>query len=116
MALEDTAVRLIAKFGRSATLLRKSLTPDDPAAPWDSNDSEGASVAITAAFVQFNKDQIDGTTIHAGDQLALIAAKASTPITDSDTILDGGARWRVINAELIKPGNIEYLWKAQVRS
>jgi hypothetical protein len=116
VALEDTAVRLIAKFGRSATLLRKSLTPDDPAAPWDSNDSEGASVPITAAFVAFKKDQIDGTVIHAGDMQVLIAAKATTPVSDSDTILDGGARWRIIATELIKPGSIEYLWKCQVRS
>ena len=116
MALEDTAVRLIAKFGRDATLLRKSLTPADDAAPWDSNDSEGATVAIKAAFIAFNKNQIDGTLVQAGDQVALIAAKATTPITDSDTILDGGARWRIISTELIKPGDIEYLWKCQVRA
>ena len=116
MALEDTAVRLIAKFGRPATLLRKSLTPDDPATPWDSNNSEGATVSITAAFVAFNKNQIDGTVIQAGDQVCLVAAKATTPITDNDTILDGGARWRIIATELIKPGTIEYLWKCQVRS
>lgn len=115
MALEQTAVKLIAKFGRAATLLRKSLTPDDPAAPWDSNDSEGASVAITAAFVKFNTQQIDGTVIQAGDQQALVAALATTPITDSDTILDGGKRWRILNVELVQPGAIEYLYKCQVR-
>lgn len=115
MALEETAVKLIAKFGRAATLLRKSLTPADAAAPWDSNASEGVSVAITAAFVKYNTNQIDGTTIHAGDQQALVAALATTPITDSDTILDGGKRWRIIGVELVQPGAIEYLYKCQVR-
>ena len=116
MALEDTAVRLIAKFGRAASLLRRNSTPDDPAAPWDATASEGVPIAITAAFVQFNDDQRDGTVIQSGDQMALIAAKATTPIGAEDTILDGGRRWRIINVTLVKPGLIEYLWKCQVRA
>ena len=116
MALEDTAVKLIAKFGRTASLLRRAAVPDDTNAPWDATASEGVSESITAVFVGFKDDQIDGQTIQSGDQMALIAAKATTGLGTEDSIVDGGRTWRIIAAELIKPGSVEYLWKCQVRA
>jgi len=116
MALEDTAVKLIAKFGRSAALLRKSDILGDISKPWDGATTEGVSETVQAVFVNFKSPQIDGTTIQTGDMVCLIAAKSTTGIGTEDTIVDGTRKWRIISADLIQPGTIEYLWKLQVRS
>lgn len=116
MALEDTAVKLINKFGRSAALLRKSDVLGDPAKPWDGAATEGVSETVQAVFVNYKGQQVDGTVIQAGDMQCLIAAKSTTGIGTEDTIVDGTRKWRIISADLIQPGTIEYLWKLQVRS
>jgi hypothetical protein len=114
MALEDTAVKLITKFGRTAALLRKGDILN-PAAPWDGNSNEGVSESVTCVFVNFNNSQVDGQTVQLGDMQCLIAAKSTTGIGPEDSIVDGDTKWRVIAANLVKPGNTEYLWKLQVR-
>ena len=116
MALEDTAVRLIEKFGRDAEILIKSSTPDVAAEPWDGAVSEGASETVKAVFLEFDDDQIDGTVIQAGDQRVLVAAKGNPAIDTADSIVDGGRRWRIVRANLLKPGTVEYLWTLQVRA
>lgn len=116
MALEDTAEKLIDKFGRPASLLKKSLTPADPAKPWEGSASEGAAEDITAVFLDFNDDQIDGTVIKAGDQKVLVAAKATADISTEDSIVDSGRTWRIKAANLLKPGSVAYIWTLQVRS
>ena len=116
MALEDTAVRLIAKFGRDASILLKGSAADTPSEPWDGAVSEGVPETVKAVFLDFADNQIDGTVIQAGDQRVLVAAKGNPAIDTADSIIDGGRRWRVVNAELLKPGNTEYLWTLQVRA
>jgi len=116
VALEDVAVTLIEKFGRDVTLLSKSATPDDTAAPWDGAASEGTESTIKAAMTEFNNDQIDGTAVQKGDHLSYVAAKGNVAISTADTIVDGGKRWRIIAAQLLKPGTVEYLWILQLRA
>lgn len=116
MALEDTAVRLIAKFGRDASILIKGSAADTPAEPWDGAVSEGVPETVKAVFLDFNANQIDGTVIQAGDQRVLVAAKGNPAIDTADTILDGDKRWRIVAANLLKPGTVEYLWTLQVRA
>lgn len=116
MALEDTVVRLIAKKGRDVELLTKSATPDNAAAPWDGAASEGKPTIVKAVMLDFESNQIDGTVIQAGDQLAYVAAKGNAAIDTSDTIVDDGKRWRIMAADLLKPGNVEFLWTLQLRA
>lgn len=116
MALEDTAVRLIEKFGRDASILIKASAPDVAGEPWDGAVSEGTPQTVKAVFLDFDANQIDGTVIQAGDQRVLVAAKGNPAIDTADSIIDGGRRWRIVNANLLKPGTVEYLWTLQVRS
>lgn len=116
MALEDTAVRLIAKYGRDATVKIKAESPDDANAPWDGAASDGESATVKAVFLDFDDNQIDGTVIQRGDQLVYVAAKGNPAIDTADTITDSGRDWRIVGAKLLKPGNTEYLWTLQVRA
>lgn len=116
MALEDTAVRLIKKFGRQTQVLIRATAPDTAGEPWDGNVSEGVPQTVDAVFLDFDDDQIDGSVIQAGDQKVLIAAKGNPAIDTADSIIDAGRRWRIIDANLLKPGNVEFLWTLQVRS
>lgn len=116
MALEDTAVKLIAKFGRSATLNVKATAPDDVDSPWDGAASDGVGSVVSAVFLDFEDNQIDGTVIQRGDQLVYVAAKGNPAVDTADSITDGGKTWKIVNANLLKPGNIEYLWTLQVRA
>ena len=116
MALEDTAVRLIARFGRDASIKIKATAPDDPTAPWDGAASDGVPTIVKAVFLDFDANQIDGTTIQGGDQKVLVAAKGNPAIDTADTITDDGKEWRIVSAMLLKPGVTEYLWTLQVRA
>ncbi len=116
MALEDTAVKLIAKFGRDVSLLTRSVTPDDAAAPWDATSSEGKPSTVRAVFLDFSADQIDGTVIQSTDVRALVAAKGNAAITTADTILDGAIRYKIEAADLLEPGDVEYIWTLQLRA
>jgi hypothetical protein len=116
MALEDTAAQLISKFGRTSSLLKKSLVPADPLKPWEGSASEGSAQSIEAVFLDFDSNQIDGTVIKAGDQKVLVAAKPTAAISTEDSISDGGKTWRIVSANLLAPGTVAYLWTLQVRT
>ena len=76
MALEDTALRLIRKFGeeRQVTLLQPSASPVDPAKPFnvDPTSSE-SSLTAPAVVVPIRRSLIDGNSVRQGDETVLVA-------------------------------------------
>lgn len=133
MGLQETAARLIALNGRQVTHRVKSLTPEDPAAPWDANttttptvvegfqtvDDESRFVGdreIVAVIVGYDSREIDGSLVLAKDRKALISPLVAATITEKDEIIDGGVRYSIIKCDPVKPGNVNYLWKLQLRS
>ncbi len=121
MALEDTALRLIRKFGedRQVTLLQPSAAPADPTKPWDVDPtSSETSTPAPAVVVPIDRNLIDGKTVRQGDETVLIAGLSLGAIvpTPEDKILDEAVEKNVVAVRRIRPGKTDYLWKLQVRA
>src|SRR3546814_14993330 len=71
------AERLINENGRSLTLVRKDQgNPVDPLKPWRaSTNAAEISFAIVGVFIEYEKDEVDGTIVKRGDKRLLLAAK-----------------------------------------
>ena len=118
------AERLINENGRSFTLTRKDQgNPETLSKPWRSSTKVAEiSFAVVGVFVEFEKDEVDGTLVKRGDKRLFIAAKdiddqapANTNIEDYDEITDGAIAYRIINAQVIEPGPTRIMYELQVR-
>ncbi len=120
------AERLIEANGRELSLVRRDQgNPADPAKPWrGSTEAAKITVVVKGVFIEFEKEDFDGTLVRRGDKRVLIADKSVTDeggsalnlkIEDYDHILDGGTRWKIMQAELIEPGPIRIMFDLQVR-
>ena len=121
MALEDTALRLIRKFGedRIVTLLQPNTTPADPAKPFDVDPTATeTSTPAPGVVVPIRRSMIDGNSVRQGDETVLIAALSLGTIvpTTADKILDEGVEKNIISLDRIRPGKTDFLWKLQVRA
>ncbi len=120
------AERLIEANGRTISLVRRDQgNPVDPAKPWRGS-TEAATITfdVKGVFIEFEKEDFDGTLVRRGDKRVLIADKSVTDegggavnlkIEDYDHILDGGIRWKIMRAELIEPGPIRIMFDIHVR-
>jgi hypothetical protein len=122
MALEDTALRLIRKFGedRLVTLQVPNTSPADPAKPWEVNPSETTLDLpnLPAVVTPIRRNLIDGNSVRQGDETVLIAGLSlgTTVPTNADKILDEGTEKNVIDVQRIRPGKTDFLYKLQVRA
>ena len=121
MTLEDTALRLIEKFGegRTVTLLQPSSAPADPAKPWDVNPtSTESALSVPGVVVPIRRSLVDGDSILQGDETVLIAGLSlgTTVPTPEDKILDEGVEKNILAVDRVRPGKTDFLWKLQVRA
>lgn len=121
MALQDTALELIRKFGddRQVELRIPATTPADPTKPWDVDPTATeAIVTAPAVVVPIRKSLIDGNSVRQGDETVLIAGISLGTVvpTTADKIFDEGIEKNVISLDRIRPGKIDFLYKLQVRS
>jgi len=121
MALEDTALALIRKFGedRLVSLLIPSTAPADPAKPWEVDPTvTETSITVPAVVVPIARSLVDGSSVQQGDETILIAGLSlgsTVPSTDSK-ILDEGQEKNIISFDRIRPGKTDFLYKFQVRA
>ncbi len=128
VSLRLTAERLINENGRTLTLQREDqVNPVDPAEPWREADPAGVnivSLSVLGVFIEFEKEDFDGTLVQRGDKRVLISAKdiedvqtgtENINIEDFDTLLDSTAIWKIITAEVIEPGSLRIMYDIQVR-
>lgn len=121
MALEDTALRLIRKFGedRLVSLLQPNTTPADPAKPFDVDPTTTETgKRAPAVVVPIARSLVDGSSVRQGDETVLIAGLSlgSVVPTTADKILDEGVEKNIIALDRIRPGKTDFLWKLQVRA
>ena len=122
MALEDTALALIRKFGedRQVELRIASTSPADPAKPWEVDPSSSPTVVanLPAVVVPIRRSLIDGNSVQQGDETVLIAALSlgTTVPTTADKIFDEGTEKNIISLDRIRPGKTDFLYKLQVRA
>ncbi len=121
MALQDTAVALIRKFGedRLVSLLIPNTSPPDPAKPWEVDPTATeTSITVPAVVVPISRSLVDGNSIQQGDEMILVAGLSlgsTIPSTDSK-ILDEGQEKNIISFDRIRPGKTDFLYKFQVRA
>jgi len=121
VALEDTALTLIRKFGedRLVELRIPTEAPADPAKPWEVNPTDAETVVIApAVVVPIRRSLVDGTSIQDGDETVLIAALSlgTTVPTTADKIVDEATEKNIIDVNRIRPGKTDFLYKLQVRA
>ena len=120
------AERLIEENGRNLSLVRLDQgNPTDPAMPWrGSTDADEITVVVKGVVIEFEKEDFDGTLVRRGDKRVLIADKSvideggtatNLKIEDYDFMLDGLVRWKIMNAELIEPGDTRIMFDLHVR-
>ena len=121
MALQDTALALIRKFGedRQVSLLIPSTAPADPAKPWEVDPTATeTTLTVPAVVVPIARSRVDGNSIQQGDETVLIAGislGSTIPQTDSK-ILDEGQEKNIVSIDRIRPGKTDFLYKLQVRA
>ncbi len=118
--LAATAVRLIERFGKEVTIQRADDNTVDPAQPWKvTGSTPGATNTLLAAIVGIKQEDIDGTILKSGDQMALVAGPSLSSFQDvqtGDFITIDGLQYIVVrDPELIRPGNTTLLYKFPVR-
>ncbi len=121
MALEDTALALIRKFGedRIVELRIPTEAPADPAKPWEVDPTDAETVVTApAVVVPIRRDMIDGNSIRQGDETVLIAALSLGTVvpTTADKIVDESTEKNILDVIRIRPGKTDFLYKLQVRA
>jgi hypothetical protein len=106
-----TALRLLQRFGASATLKRQSAGSYDPSTGSDTVTE--TSLTTTAAVFAYDQSYIDGTLILQGDQLAYLSNEQEPQ--QGDLLAWQGADYRVVAVKPLSPAGTVVLYEAQLR-
>ena len=114
------AQEVIAEFGRPCTFEIVTSTPADTSKPWNGPAAPVAasSSAVPAAFVPVSgaglgKQVEEDMLLHRAQQVCLVAPSAAEPSFDfaaCHRVQDGGVSWRVVKAEVFRPGGSALLY------
>lgn len=108
MALQDTARRLIDKFGRHDGVLRRSTTVDTPK-PWAPEVSSapvasGQTVVVLDAKTVLRPEQL------LPEQTSVAYMDADVEPKGLDVLETAGQRYAVLEVEQLAPGETTYLY------
>ena len=106
-----TALRLLGRFGASATLKREVSGAYDPAT--GTAPVTETSLTTTACVFDYPQKYVDGTLILAGDKQAYLA---SAPVPkQGDKLTWQAVDYTVVNVKAIAPAGVAVLYEAQLR-
>lgn len=106
---KSTADRLIANFGSSLTFSRETNGTYDPTTGTVA--STGEEYTADVVWTDFNKDEIDGTTVQRGDARLLVAGTVEI----DDRVTKDGQEYRIIDTSPLKPAGTLLMTIAQAR-
>lgn len=112
--LQDTAERLVERFGRGAQVVLFQTTAD-PDAPWTPGGQTELDTDVKAVFTKMTETYIDGELVQIGDQWAIVGAKVLLDVNLKGVINTDGEVWKIVRIKKIKPGPMNMLYKIQVR-
>lgn len=112
--LQDTAERLVERFGRGAQVVLYQTT-SDPDAPWTPGGQTELDTDVKAVFTKMTETYIDGELVQIGDQWAIVGAKVLLDVNLKGIINTDGEVWKIVRIKKIKPGPMNMLYKIQVR-
>lgn len=121
MALQDTALRLIRKFGedRQVTVQIPIGQPADPTKPWEVNEkSSTTDIVVPAVVVPIARSLVDGNQVQQGDETVLVAGLSLGSVVPpaGSAIVDEGTTKEVLDVIRVHPGKTDFLYKFQVRA
>lgn len=119
MAQYDSAValalRLITKFGQSATLVQASRS-QQTAQPWKPDTTVETSYSVKAVFLDYKINEIDGELIRRGDQRVYVPASGLAVVPGpGDHLERDEERWTVIVCVPLNPGGTQIVYTLQAR-
>ena len=108
---------MIAEAGCAATLVCTGAeVVSDPTKPWAVAQGTDVEQTVSVVLLAYEARYVDGTTVHAGDRRALLAAAGlTTPPNINGEVVVGSDRWRIISMETLSPSNVPILYTLQVR-
>ena len=111
-----SALKLLKKYGQSATLKRTETTTS-PLKPWEPGASTTVSYPVTCVVADFSEKMIDGSTIIYGDKRVIVAAK-DMPVVPcvSDVIAVGATEYTIINVKTIAPAGAAVVYELHARN
>src|SRR6056297_1781780 len=107
-SLKETADRLIARFGKSATLVTLTNSGTD----YDPTVTE-STTAITLVEIGYSLTNRNESLVQVGDKIFLVQA-AAEPATDDKIRLDG-ADDNMVDTQPLSPGATVMLYEVQAR-
>lgn len=115
---QNTAKRLIDKFGVPETITGYEPAPSDLTQPNRPGIRVPKTATVTAVFLDYKEDKIDGTRIKHGDMRVLISPKDATfdPQFEGTITKTNDGVWSIVGPiEVLNPGGIKLLYTLQVR-
>ena len=109
--LQSTATRLIARFGRAATLVK--LTTASGSA-YDPGDPAEVEHAVTICEIGYKQSERDGTLVEQNDRRIMMDSAVAP--TSQDRIVDGADEFVVVSVEATQPGPVAVMYTVQLRA
>lgn len=108
--------RLIQKFGRAVTFIKKNETPSNASQPWKGPASGGETeLELYGVFVppsavrQFGLPSLGfGTELEnliASSEQICITQPGETDLREYSTLLDGTLRWGILTVQVLRPAD-----------
>lgn len=109
-----TAKRLLTRFGSGGTLTRETEGGYNPATG-TVEDGVSKSWTCTAAVIDYNARDIDGTLVQVGDVRVLVAPDVSEAPQAGDKINAAGRTLVAIRVDTLAPSGLPVLYEVQGR-
>lgn len=113
----DAALKSVGSTdaGFTAVLAQTTVTGGDPWNP-GSGTSTTVNTNVTVVVDTYEKSEIDGTTIQAGDRKVLMTAIAGVEPKPSDVLTISGTAYTVINVWPLAPAGVTVMYEVQARA
>lgn len=108
-----TALKLLTKFGASATLIKRVESAYDPAT--GSNSITETSYTVKAVLLNYsaNETNTSGSLIQAKDRKVIMQATTVTPDV-SDTLTFNSVTYRILEVNTLSPSGVNVLHELRV--
>lgn len=112
--IQATAKRLIDRFGGPVSIMTTLKTENVQG--WKPATDLTSQTDVKGVFTHYEEKYIDGTVIQRGDQKVLISAIGVTfPPNLTGYVKRGADKWNIVKIEPLTPGDLNIIFKIQVR-
>ena len=108
-----TAVRLIAKYGISAKIVRKGVVDDTTYPATLGADTEHDCTLVWYPYTAMDRSS---DTVTEQDVRAIVSPNAGTVPKVGDRLKEGSAEFYVVNVQTLRPGGVTVLYECQCRA